>query len=118
MNGIKQLHNADEMGTRRPIKTNPHLTIRLSEVLGQLMDEQVSPRYARLGSVIQTWGQLLPTELARHCRPVDISGGQLKVLVDSPPYMYELRLCGSQLLAELKRQCPRSRIKEIKFVIG
>ncbi len=118
MNGIKQLYNGVETGDKQATKTNRGTAARLSDVLGQLMDGEISPRYARLGSVIQTWERLLPAELARHCRPAEVTSGQLKVLVDSSPYMHELRLCSSQLLIELKRQCPCSRIRKIKFVIG
>lgn len=94
------------------------ITVSLGEAVRQLMDEQVAPRQAKFGGVSELWKQLLPPELSRHCEIADISGGQLKVQVDSPSYMYELRLCGSQLLAELQRQCPRARLKNIKFVVA
>jgi len=91
---------------------------RLGEAVMQLMDELVSPRQARFASVAELWDQLLPEELLRHCRLADISGGQLKVLVDSPSYMHEFHLCGSQLLAELQRRCPAARLTRIRFAIG
>ncbi len=93
-------------------------TVRLGRVAQQLMDERISPRQARFGWVVELWGRLLPAGLRRHCEIVDISGGQLKVQVDSPSYMYELRLCSSELLKELQQQCPRAQIKKIKLVVG
>lgn len=99
---------------RRPEQA---MTGRLGDALGRLMDKRISPQQARFGPVTELWGQLLPEELNRHCRIADISGGQLKVLVDSPSYAYELRMCGPELLAELQSRCPRARIRDIKFVI-
>lgn len=93
-------------------------TAKLGEVVKRLMNHRISLRQARLGSVVELWGRLLPAELGRHCEVADVSGGQLKVLVDSPTYASELRLCCSQLLIELQRQCPRARIKEIKIALN
>ncbi|HEW79949.1 MAG TPA: DUF721 domain-containing protein [Phycisphaerales bacterium] len=104
--------------TRWRKKPKPGRTTRLGDAVEQLMETSVSPRQARFGPVAELWNQLLPAELCRHCKIDDISGGQLKVLVDLPPYMHELRLCSSELLEQLQLRCPRARIKEIKFVIG
>jgi hypothetical protein len=93
-------------------------TVRLGEVVQNFMTTCVSPRQARFGAVAELWGRLLPAELCRHCEIVDISGGQLKVRVDSPAYKYELQLCSSELLEELQQQCPKARLTEIKFVVS
>lgn len=93
-------------------------TVSLSEALSELMENQISPQQIRFGLIEETWAQLLPTELCQHCRIVDVSSGSLKVLADSPSYMYELQLLSCELLKELARRCPRARIKEIKFVVG
>lgn len=91
---------------------------RLGDALGELMESRVSPRQNRFGLVAEAWSQSLPVELRRHCRIVDVSGGRLKVSVDSSPYMYELQLLSCELLRELALQCPRAKIKEIKFAVG
>jgi predicted nucleic acid-binding Zn ribbon protein len=92
--------------------------VRLGDVTRELMENRISPQQARFGPIAELWNQLLPAELCRHCKIAGISGGQLKVLVDLPAYMYELQLCSSELLTELRRQCPRAHIKKIKFVVG
>ena len=112
--GEQLLHNAVE--GRRVRK--PDRTVRLGDTVQRFMAEQVSPRQARFGAVAELWSQLLPAELCRHCEIVDISGGQLKVRVDSPAYKYELQLCSSELLEELQQQCPKARLTEIKFVVS
>ena len=91
---------------------------RLGEILIELMDGQVSPRQARFAAVAELWRELLPEELARHCKIAGISGGQLSVVVDSPSHMHELRLCSVELLEELQQRCSRARIERIKIIAG
>jgi len=114
MDDSEQLRNIVKWRT----KQKPDRVARLGDAIKQLMESQISPRQARFGPVAELWDQLLPAELHRHCKIVDMSGGQLKVLVDSPSYANELRWCGSELLEEIKQQCPRAKIKKIKFVVG
>ena len=93
-------------------------TKHLGRVLNEFMEKRVAPSHSRFASVEQLWGQLLPAELAEHCTLAGISAGQLKVLVDSPVYMHELRMCGGELVRQLQQHCPRARIERIKFAIG
>ncbi len=90
----------------------------LGEVLSELMEKRVSPQQSRFGVIAEAWSQLLPVGLCRHCRIDGVSGGRLKVLADSPSYMYELQLLSSELIEELGRQYPQARIREIKFAVG
>ncbi len=99
-------------------KSNLNRTAKLGDAVKQLMENQISPQQARFGLIAELWSQLLPAELCRHCKLAGLSGGQLKVLVDSPTHLYELQLCSPQLLEELQQQCPRARIKKIKFAVG
>ncbi len=92
--------------------------VRLSEAAERLMNEQISPRQEKFGLITEVWNLMLPAELAQHCEIVGVSGGQLKVRVDSPSYMYELQLCSSELLEELQQQCPKARLTKIKFVVA
>ena len=114
MDDSQQLRSIAERRT----KQKPGGTVRLGDTINQLMENRISPQQARFGSISELWSQLLPDELHQHCKITDVSAGQLKVLVDLPPYMHELRLCSSELLKELQRQCPRAQIKKIKLVLG
>lgn len=96
----------------------PDKTVTLGEMVSELMTRQITPRHARFASVVELWSQLLPDELYRHCRIAEISGGRLKITVDSPSYLHELRLRSSELLEQLQRDCPRAGIREIKFIVG
>lgn len=114
MDEDEQLYNT----VRWRAKSNSSKAKHLGEVVKQLMENRISPQQARFAKVIELWSCLLPAELRRHCKLADISAGQLKVLVDSSTHLYELQLCSSQLLKEVQLQCPKARIKEIKFAIG
>jgi hypothetical protein len=92
--------------------------VRLGDVVRQLMEETIEPQQAVFQAIDQAWSALLPQELRRHCRIVDVADGQIKVQVDSPVYIYELRSCSSELKDELARLCPQARIKQIKLSIG
>jgi len=113
-NDDEQLRGAVKWQRKRYLRE----AVRLGDVTRELMENRISPQQARFALIAELWNQLLPDELRRHCKIAGISGGQLKVLVDLPAYKYELRLCSSELLSELQRQCPRAHIKTIKFVVG
>jgi len=91
--------------------------VNIGNAAKQFMDNHVSSQHIAFDSIIALWRQLLPVELVQHSRIAEISGGQLKVQVDSASYMYELQLCSSMLLSELQRRCSQVRVKEIKFVL-
>jgi hypothetical protein len=114
MDEIERLQNT--LRCRRTRK--PYNAFGLGQVAQQLMDRQISPRQAVFSEVAETWSQMLPAELGGRCEIVDISGGLLKVGVDSPSYMYELQLCSSELLEELQLNCPKARLTKVKFVIA
>ena len=103
---------------RVAVKRRAETAVSLGDVLSGVMEGRVSPQQMRFGLITEAWSQLLPVELCRHCRIDGISGGRLKVLADSPSYMYELQLLSSELLEELGRQYPQARIQEIKIAVG
>jgi hypothetical protein len=102
----------------RQVAHRGETAVSLGDVLSKLMENRVVPRQSRAELISQAWRMLLPSELRRHCRIVDIAGGRLKVIADSPSYMYELKLLSCELLIELTRRYPRARIKEIKVAVG
>ncbi len=110
----EQFHSVTKEQTRR--KTSRF--VRLGDAAKELIDNQISPRQIVYDSVDNLWKQLLPKEIAQHCRISDVSGGLLKVAVDSPSYMHELRLCSDELLKELQQGCSRARIKKIKLILA
>jgi hypothetical protein len=109
-----QLHN----NAAQQSKSNQGGMVSIGEAARQLIEEQCSKNHTAFDSVENLCRQLLPASLMRHSSIAGITGGQLKIQADSPSYMYELQLCSSKLLDELRRQCPRVRLKEIKVILA
>lgn len=113
MNVSEQLSRAG----RGRVSAKPEVTVRLGDLLAKFVDEQISPQQARFEALTELWRELLPPNLYRRCQIADMSGGELKVSVDSPSYANELRWCSSELLEELQQRCPQARIKRIKIIV-
>ena len=112
MEDVQRLINLAEWKGKKPERT-----VRLGEVLAYLVEGRIQPLHARLGPVLELWDQLLPEELARHCRIETIVGRELKVAAASPAHLHELRMCVRELLAELRRQCPQAKIRNIRLTL-
>jgi predicted nucleic acid-binding Zn ribbon protein len=93
-------------------------TAKLGDVVSQLLESRISPQQAKFSRLADAWRQLLPVELQKHCRLSGIGGGQLKVTADSSAYVYELQLCSTELVAQLREECPSARIEKIKVTLG
>ena len=91
---------------------------KLGDILHEIVNNRISPRQERFEKVTNCFRQLLPEELASHCRIMDIAGGQLKIGIDIPSYRYEMQLCSRDILRDLQRRCPSAHIKKIKLVAG
>ena len=93
----------------------------LAEVLAELMAPRrtgITQRYEAASRIGEVWAQVLPQELAKCCRIVDLAAGLLTVQVDSPSYMYELRISSQQLVEHLKRECPEAKLRAMKIVLA
>ena len=90
--------------------------VSIGQAAEQFIAGQVVPQQKRYGDVIETWNQVLPDELGKHCEIIEISGGSLTVQVDSPSYKYELHLCSTAILKELQKECPRAKLTKIKLL--
>jgi hypothetical protein len=90
----------------------------LGEVLGKIIVKRLSVRHEQTLQLEQAWAEILPPDLAAHCRIEEFSTGTLKVAVDGPGYMHELRLCKKDLCSEINRAVPGARIRDMKLVIG
>ena len=66
-------------------------------------------------SVVDVWESVVPAGMRAQCRLSGIRGSVLKIEVTPGPYMHEMNLVRSELLDEIRRQCPRSGIKKIQL---
>ena len=93
----------------------------LAEALAEVMEPRrtgITQRYEAASRLSEVWAQLLPEEMARRCRIVDLAAGLLTVVVDSPSYMYELRISSNQLVEHLRRECPEAKLRAMKIVLA
>ena len=88
----------------------------ISEILGPMVHERIRARYEQSEILQRRWSEILPPLLAGHCRIEEFSAGVLKVFVDGPGYMLELRLCKEELRDEMKATTG-IKIKEIKLLV-
>jgi len=91
---------------------------RLDMVVERYIQRRVLPLENKYASIADVFGELVGAEIHSHCKLSGVFGGQLKVLVDSPVYLYQMRLCSPALLEQFTQLCPKARIKNIRFVIG
>lgn len=103
---------------RQPAKHKEGSIVRLGEVIGEFMGNQVSRRQAELYAAEELLNTALPSELLQHCKIAGISGRKLLVQVDSPSYMYEMQLASDELLKQMRQQCPRGSIEKIKLILA
>ena len=92
--------------------------VRLGDALADLMADCDRQHRSHAGQLPQLWADLLPAELAGHTRLNGLSQGCLTIEVDSPAYLYELRLCAGQLVRRLSEICPAAGIRNLKLVIA
>jgi hypothetical protein len=104
---------------------------KLGDVVSDYISKQVGPRQSYFSALAEIWDELMPAGMQGHCALSDFSGGQLRVVVDSPVYLYELRLCQNELLRELQRRLRAVKrsgaggmvdiaqpVRQLKFVVG
>ena len=100
------------MGRKRSVEP-----CRIGEVVAGFV-AALEPMPARCDSVTEALAGLLPPPMRGHCRLGEISGGSIKIVVDSASYMYELQLCKAELLEELRRVCPGAGLRRIQVVMA
>ncbi len=88
--------------------------------LRQQFQSQVERPYKQLGSVSQLWRELVPAELADHCRLESFQRGVLRVVVDSSPALYALdRLLRGGVERELVcRHKGRPGLRRVQLRVG
>ena len=90
----------------------------LGELVEQYMAERVDPRHEVFESVAAAWEETVPQGMAGFCRLADVTSGKARILVSSPSHLYQLQLCGPQLLGQLQQRCGKKAVRYIRFEIG
>jgi predicted nucleic acid-binding Zn ribbon protein len=89
----------------------------LGGVLGDYLRQQIGPKQAQWEALQQLWQELVPEHIASHCSLADFAEGRLTVVVDSPGYAHELRLLGSGLMRQMRKNLPQLKIRKMTTVL-
>ena len=91
----------------------------LGTSLDGFLRRNVYPRQKKVMELARAWHDLVPAELSEHSCVEDFRGGQMRILVDSSSYIYELHLMVQEgLLDQMRQRCPRLPLAEIKLLSG
>lgn len=74
---------------------------RLDSVLAEYVDEQGWELPLAQARVFAEWPSLVGREVAAHCEPVTLRGGELRVSAESTAWATQLRLLSATMLARL-----------------
>jgi len=67
---------------------------------------------------VTLWPDIAGPKTAAHTRAVDVDGGTLVVIVDSPAWMAQLRFLRPQLLRKIEGRVGKGLVTDIRFVLG
>jgi predicted nucleic acid-binding Zn ribbon protein len=84
----------------------------INKVIGDLAEKKPDVH----NKVERVWQNLLNGQELKHTKLVGINEGTLSVFVDSPAWLYQMRIRQTKILKQLKEDAPD--IKYIQFKIG
>ena len=91
----------------------------LGKHLNAFARKAIAPRKRHLSELAQAWQELLTSELVEHSSLESYRAGQLRVLVDSAPHLFELDILVKEgLIDKLQEMCPDLPLIRIKLIRG
>jgi predicted nucleic acid-binding Zn ribbon protein len=72
--------------------------------------------YSKNAVLVEVWDELIPQGLKPHCRLDTRAGNVLTIQAAPGPYMHQIQMMQSELLAELHRQCPSVGIQKLRII--
>ena len=90
----------------------------IRDVIAQLITLRGYGRFQADADLSAAWQAAAGESLARFSRAGKISRGRLEVTVTNSTTMQELSFQKQQILAELGRQLPNAKIRDVRFRVG
>jgi hypothetical protein len=117
---IRPRANLEELQRLQKAKTTAGYDARpLGGGMIDFFKQSVAKRQTKLGKIADCWTGLIPAKLIEHCALESFSRGQLVVIVDSSPHLYELK---QQLLSGLQKEllqaCKSTGLRKIQLKAG
>lgn len=72
--------------------------------------------YSKNALLVEAWNDLIPQGLKPYCRLDKRAGNVLTIQAAPGPYMHQIQMMQSELLAELHRQCPSVGIQKLRII--
>jgi len=91
---------------------------RLGALVCDYMTKQIEPTQQRMSVLRAVWAKVVPPRLRSHCRAAELVKGELKILVDGPVYLYQLRVLAVELLTDLRKTPPARKVRKLTFALG
>ena len=89
----------------------------VGDITRRFVNQKVTPANKRTAKIIALWPSVITGDFAKHSKASQFAGGNLTVIVDSPAYLYQMRLAKQGLIQKLKQKGV-TNIKNIRLVIG
>jgi len=67
---------------------------------------------------VDLWPEIAGPKTAEHTRAVEVDGKTLVIVVDSPPWIVQLRFLKPQLLRKVAGRVGKGLIDDMRFVLG
>ncbi|MGL6226585.1 MAG: DUF721 domain-containing protein [Thermoguttaceae bacterium] len=103
------------------LSAQPIGPVRIGEILPQLMSRYGFQRHKANEEIQNVWNsvvaEFLPSSLCPHALLGDVRRGVLTVKVEHVALVQELSLYEPQLVEEIQRRLPDTKIKRIKFSV-
>jgi len=98
---------------RRP---TPEREVRcIDSILGEVMEGLRVPEREETKLLRGAWPELVGAQIAAHSRPGRVENGALRVFVNHPGWMPELRRIDRVLISRIRERYPALRIRRIWF---
>jgi predicted nucleic acid-binding Zn ribbon protein len=91
---------------------------KIADVVAQLITLRGYGRFQAHAELAAAWQTAAGPVLANCSRPGQIRRGKLEVIVSNSTIVQELTFQKQQILAELARQMPDAKIRDVRFRIG
>lgn len=93
-------------------------TVKLADSISSLMNGRISPQQERYMAAADALDQVVPASFRSRCKIAEIAGNTLRLKVNSPVYLYQLKVCEEALLEQLKKNRAIAKINKILIAVG
>lgn len=91
---------------------------KLSVTLGKILRARGIGGRLHEYRIIEKWGQMVGTVIARHAQPHLIRGKRLTLIVDSPAWMQQLSLLKQEIIEKVNKNLGKDTIQSIILKLG